>query len=722
MNETLTVFAQEARERLEELESLLLDLEQQGSDGETLNAIFRAAHTIKGASGVVEIGPIEQFTHVLENLLDHLREGDVAVSPELVSALLSGGDHIGRLLEHLSELAEGQTPAVVAEGEVLADRLRAFLPGAAAGAPAPTVAAGPARSSDADAPRAGNRHWHVSVRFGESVLRQGMDPAAFLRYLPTVGSVVRMETLADALPPADEMDPEACYLGFEIALAEAADATSIESVFDFVRDDCLLTVLPPHAPLADYAALLDARPEGAARLGAVLVDMGCLSAEALAHVVAAEAVAADDGVALLPALADAASLPAAAEPVRRGSDGRSGQETRLIRVPADKLDRLIDLIGELVIGSASAELFARRSRETALIEVNANVSRLVEDVRDAALQLRMVTIGETFNRFQRVVRDTARELGKAIGLEVRGAETELDKSMVERLGEPLLHLVRNAIDHGIEPQDERLAAGKRAEGRLQLNAFHDSGSVVIEVVDDGRGLDPERIRARAVERGLVGAEQGLTDAEALQLIFEPGFSTVDAVTKLSGRGVGMDVVKRTIAALRGTVDVRSTVGEGTTFVLRLPLTLAIIDGFLVAAGQHNYVIPLDNVAECLELTADDVYGDVFRLRGEPLPLVRLRTLFDLADAPPRRQNVVVVQAGNQRAGIVVDALLGEFQTVIKPLGLLFRNLRGVAGSTIMGNGEVALIVDVPNLVSVAAATQQHAFSDNVRPAVPHVLS
>ena len=366
---------------------------------------------------------------------------------------------------------------------------------------------------------------------------------------------------------------------------------------------------------------------------------------------------------------------------------------------ADKLNYLIDLVGELVIASASANLLAHRSGQAALAEANAVVSHLVESIRDAALQMRMVKIGETFDRIQSAARDVARELGKDIELVVSGAETELDKSVVERVGDPLLQLVRNAMDHGIEPPDVRLARGKPAAGRIELNAYHDSASIVIEVTDDGAGLDPEAMRIEAIEKGVLQPEQSPSDEEVINLIFEPGFS---------GQGVCMDAVKQSAAALRGSVSVSSKPGEGSCFTIRLPLTLAIIDGFLTGVGKASYVIPLDAVVECLELANTSADRDYINLRGEVLPYVRLRELFEVPGQQPSRENVVVVQYAGQKAGIVVDQLLGEFQTVIKPMGTLFKHMRGIGGSTILGSGEVALILDVQALVSRSARSEEQA--------------
>jgi two-component system chemotaxis sensor kinase CheA len=388
-------------------------------------------------------------------------------------------------------------------------------------------------------------------------------------------------------------------------------------------------------------------------------------------------------------------VEAALQKQKKTSESRS-QENRSVRVDADKLDHLINLIGELIIAGASVNLVARRARNAELQEATSTLSSLVEEVRDGALQLRMVKIGATFGRFQRVVHDVAREIGKDIELVVNGEDAELDKTVVERIADPLTHLVRNAIDHGIEPADVRLARGKPAKGTVGLNAYHDSGSIVIEVSDDGGGLRRDRILAKAVERGLVEPGKTLTDNEIYALIFEPGFSTADKITNLSGRGVGMDVVKRNIVALRGSIDIRSTEGVGTTVVVRLPLTLAIIDGFLVSVGQTSFVVPLDMIEECVEFSCEPGH-DYTNLRGAVLPFLRLRETFGIEGPPGRRQSIVVVRHAGQRAGLVVDTLLGEYQTVIKPLGKMFAGVKCISGSSILGNGEVALILDVPAL-------------------------
>ncbi|WP_226457574.1 chemotaxis protein CheA [Pseudomonas sp. AF03-9] len=653
LDQAQQTFIVEARELLQDMEQSLLQLESEPADQDAIGAIFRAAHTIKGSAGLFGLASIVGFTHIVENVLDHLREGSVAVDAALIALLLKCGDHMLELIEVVADRGETPTPAALERGEALREALSAYSP-----LPTTAVSVDTAEVGDDAAVEV---LWHIDLRFGVDVFRNGMDPLSFLRYLDTLGTLLQVTTLTQHIPPAASWDPESCYLGFEIDLRSTASHATLKEVFDFVRDDCEVQI-----------SAVDEAPEGTAAIARDLVTQ-------------AE-----------PALMPAASpRPAPSEVKTR--DGN------YVRVNADKLDELINLVGELVIASAGANLLARSSNNDPLQEAASTVSGLVEEILDGALHLRMIPIGDTFNRFRRVVRDISQELGKDIELIISGAETELDKTVVEKIGDPLMHLLRNAMDHGIESADARRAAGKSAKGHLSLNAYHDSGSIVIEIADDGAGLNRDRILQKAQERGLVASGALLTDQEIYNLIFEAGFSTAEAVTNLSGRGVGMDVVKRNITLLRGTVDLDSRPGKGTVVRIRLPLTLAIINGFMVGIDQSTYVIPLDMVQECIELdedlrqsSRDTGYLD---LRGEVLPLVHLRDHFNHEGPVARRQNVVVVRNAEHKAGLVVDDLLGEFQTVIKPLGKLFGALRGISGSTILGSGAVALILDVPVLLN-----------------------
>lgn len=717
MGQALQTYIEESRGMLDEMEAILLRLETEPQDEETVNAMFRAAHTIKGSAGLFGLDEIVAFTHVVENVLDEVRGGMLAVNAELVELLLKCCDHIGLLITMVAEAGEALGAEEVAAGEVLIGALKSLLGAApATEAGIPTV-----HETQLDASGGGmleGDYWHLSLIFGRDVLRNGMDPGSFIRYLSTIGDIITLTTDDSSLPGLAELDPESCYLTFEIDFKSEADKQTIEAVFEFVRDDCKLRILPPPSHLSTFIDRIEHASGNTDLLGQLLIDAGILTSHELKEALAQQEgmVGQETGdklpigeVLIKEGVVQKAVVDVALEKQRQIRDHKT-QEAKFIRVSAEKLDELINLVGELVIAGAGASLLAQRSGDLALHESTSIVSGLVEEIRDGALKLRMVEIGETFNRFQRVVRDVSKELGKDIGLEISGAETELDKTVVEKIGDPLMHLVRNAMDHGIESAEARVAAGKPAKGSLRLNAYHDSGSIVIEVADDGGGLKKDRILKKAVERGIINPGQSLSDNEIYNLIFEAGFSTADQVTNLSGRGVGMDVVKRNIQALRGTVDIESMEGQGTTVRIRLPLTLAIIDGFLVGVGKSSFVIPLDMVLECIELPeADRKAADTrnyVNMRGEVLPFVRLRDQFDVKTRVGKRENIVVVQYGGLKAGFVVDELMGEFQTVIKPLGNVFRHLKGISGSTILGTGEVALILDVPALVQLGAAQDE----------------
>ncbi|WP_122491652.1 chemotaxis protein CheA [Pseudomonas viridiflava] len=669
LDQAQQTFIVEARELLLAMEESLLQLESEPGDQDAIGAVFRAAHTIKGSAGLFGLTPIVSFTHIVEDVLDRLREGSVSVDAELIALLLKSGDHMLELIDVVASRGEQLQAAALEREAALRQALQAYQ--------APAQAAAQPVQSETVSDIQAERLWHISLRFGVDVFRNGMDPLSFLRYLNTLGQMVQVTTVTDSIPTVEEWDPESCHLGFEIDFRSAAGHAAINEVFDFVREDCAVEITAldetAESTRTDLVSQDDTSP---------VIHSGEL-------------------------LGDQRAVPRGPAQVstERASPAneQKNKDGRYVRVNADKLDELINLVGELVIASAGASLLARSCNNAPLQEASSTVSGLVEEILDGALHLRMIPIGDTFNRFRRVVRDVSQELGKDIDLIISGAETELDKTVVEKIGDPLMHLLRNSMDHGIESAEARRASGKSAKGHLSLNAYHDSGSIVIEIADDGAGLNRERILEKAQERGLVASGAVLTDQEIYNLIFEPGFSTAEAVTNLSGRGVGMDVVKRNITLLRGTVDLDSQPGQGTIVRIRLPLTLAIINGFLVGIDQSTYVIPLDMVQECIELDEQDRQSSrdngYLDLRGEVLPLVYLRDHFNHEGPPARRQNVVVVRYAEHKAGLVVDDLLGEFQTVIKPLGKLFGGLRGISGSTILGSGAVALILDIPALLN-----------------------
>jgi two-component system chemotaxis sensor kinase CheA len=707
-DEYLQTFVVECKELLEQMEEALLIVEQAAEDPEIINAIFRAAHTIKGSAGMFGIDHIVVFTHAAESVLDRVRSGGLTMDSVLAALFIEVHDHLRDLVNLVAE--DSQASAEIDNrGKSLIAQLEAYLGETAPDqtghlAEMPIIHQSKLEREQSDA--VGTDHWHISLRFGPDVFRNGMDPFSFIRCLSSLGRIVQLVTLIDTIPAAEAMDPETCYLGFEISFSSDADKLAIDSIFNFVRNDCLIRILPPHSKIIEYQRLIQELPEQEMRLGEILVKCGTLTQEELDSVLRVQAQHGDDSQRLIgevlveQQLVSPPVVEAALEKQKQISDHKKN-EANLIRVDAEKLDQLINLVGELIIAGAGTNLIARRAGMADLIESTATLSRLVEEVRDSALALRMVQIGGTFNRFQRVVRDVSKELDKDIDLVISGAETELDKTVVEKIGDPLTHLVRNSMDHGIEPAELRLARGKPAKGTLKLNAYHDAGSIVIEVSDDGGGLNKEKILSKAIERGLVTEGANLTDKEIYNLIFEAGFSTADAVSNLSGRGVGMDVVRRNIQALRGSIDLDSIEGQGSTVRIRLPLTLAIINGFMVGVDNATYIIPLDMVVECVELRAwasDEGDGQYLNLRGEVLPYRRLRDHFEVQGDKVQRENVVVVRYDEHKAGLVVDKLMGEFQTVIKPLGKLFKGEKSIGGFTILGSGEVALIVDVPGLM------------------------
>jgi len=711
--QALPAFVSEAREQLASMEQLLLQLEEQPDDRELLDALFRCAHTVKGSAGIFGLDAVVGFTHHVETLLDKMREGVLQLDSTRSTLLLRCNDHIAHLIDAVtgSPLSDAQRQD---EADLITE-LQASM-GSAAPHTAPH-AVEPDNEPDEVGPEG---VWHLAAAFGADTLRNGFDPLAIVRYLATIGTLTSVACETDRIPPLEGLDPETCHLTVLMALETDATRDAIEGAFTFVREDCDLKIHAPRETVQQWVQMLDAMPDHP-QLGQLLLSIGAITPAQLAAALKTQQDAQDDGKPaprLGEILQERAGLApevvqAAVQKQQRTRDGGgqpvAGDEGRYIRVQASRLDTVINLLGELVIAGAGASLMANDARHAGLIEISQQMSRLIEEIRNGTLQLRMVPIGETFSRFRRVVRDTAAELGKEVALEIEGADTELDKSVVEKIADPLMHLVRNGLDHGLEPPAERTANGKPAHGTLRLTARHEAGGILISIVDDGRGINRDRVLERAWERGIV--EPGVTppDAEILNLIFEPGFSTADQITNLSGRGVGMDVVKRNIEALRGTVNVRSDWGRGTTIDIRLPLTLAIIDGFLVGVGQSKFVLPLEAVEEVTEGQdpTDAVSNDgsacyCLSLRGEILPVVDLRTLYGLDDGPSgSRLSIVVVRDGERRFGIAVDVLLGQHQTVIKPLGRMFRSLRGISGSSILGNGEVALICDVNSLGSLA---------------------
>jgi two-component system chemotaxis sensor kinase CheA len=715
MQAAVQAFLVEGRELAQELEQGLLSLEQghDPNDANLINAMFRAAHTIKGSAGIVGIDSLTRFTHKVETLLDRVRSGEPLLDGGMITQLLRCCDHINRLLD-LAERGDPLGQEASSDEAALLAGLDPAAPGQPAASAAVSTGGSPVTPTTVNTDAAqGFRLWAV---FGRDSLRDGMDPASALIYLSERVHIQHSALVTPHVPPLDKLDAEDCW----VALALEADTGAIDDAreaFEFFLDRTAMVMLPLGASLAEvHEALAPVRDALGDVAPTEWLDGGLLKAGEWAALPALPTPVST--VAAAPATPSAtAALPVAPAAAPGASASPPGGSARFVRVPAERLDELIVQVGELVIASAGVDVLARDTRNTRLQEAVSALMQLVDGIQSGTLQLRMVPIGETFSRFQRVVRDVSRELGKSIQLEIVGGDTELDKAMVERIGDPLMHLVRNAMDHGLETPEERRRTGKPEMGTLRLRAFHESGNVVIEVSDDGRGLDRDRILNKALQKGLITTAEGLTDPEVFQLIFEPGFSTAEQVTNLSGRGVGMDVVKKSIEALRGAITLNSHKGEGTLLQMRLPLTLAIIDGFMVGVGHERFIVPLDLVVECIELPPDALVPErptYLNLRGEVLPYVSLRQTFQIDGEVARRPSVVVVRSGDFKTGILVDTLHGEIQTVIKPMSGIFKHMKSICGTSILGTGDIALILDVNQLVqgSVDKATRLAAAAAN----------
>jgi len=715
----IAIFSQEAAELLSEMEKALLLLESDPNNSEIINSLFRAMHTIKGSSGLFGFAAIVSFTHEAESVLDQVRKGERQIDAELISVLLDSKDHTAMLIDHC--LTDNQAPLpeeLQSAGLKLIERLcgpRETSLQVSAQTGGKLVAEGGVELSIDDS-------WLILLDFQTDAFRNGIDPLSFIHYLKTHGEIKQILTITPTMPSGEAMDPENCYLHFKIAFVSAASKKTIESIFEFAADDCEIKILPPNSKIQEYLDLMQSLDTNqVTRLGEMLVEVGALTQndvnQALKSQQLAQACEAETakplGEILVAQNAIQQPVVEQALKIQELNKQKQASEANFIRVDATKLGLLINLVGELVTSSAAMNLIVERYGLSDADDIATNMNSLVNNIRDTALELRMVQIGETFSRFRRVVRDVSKDLNKNIELYIKGGETELDKTVVEKINDPLMHLIRNSLDHGIESPAERIAAGKSPQGSLQLTAFHQSGHVVIQIDDDGAGLNSEKIVAKAIANGLIKPDHGLSKQEIYNLIFSAGLSTKDQATNLSGRGVGMDVVKRNIDELRGTVSIDSVEGQGVSITIQLPLTLAIIDGFMVSTGEERYIIPLDRVVECVELEPSEYeinfVEHYINLRGEVLPYLRLGDYFQQRDSNHnKRESIVVIRTGKTKVGLVVDELHGEYQTVIKPLGKVFENLKGIAGATILGDGNVALILDVQMLFQMAIKKRNKA--------------
>jgi two-component system chemotaxis sensor kinase CheA len=644
-------FHEEARELISELESALLQLDQERlgqepNDPEIVARAFRALHTIKGSGAMFGFDDVAAFAHKLESVFDQLRKGQLTATADLINLTLAASDQIRAMLD-----------AAAGRGAVDEDRSKSLLDElfrltGSPGSQPPTAKARPAPggSFTESGPAV---EWRIHFRPGPGLLLNGTNPLLLLRELKDLGELeVKLDTAG--MPPLVEMDPERCYVAWDMVLRTAAGPEAIRDVFIFVEDDCELRVESASAEAS-----------------------GAASSSAVEQKNAAET-----------------------KPGVRPSGAPSS-----IKVSAEKLDQLVNLVGELVTVQARlSELSARRD-DAEIVSISEEVDRLTSELRENSMSIRMLPLRNTFERFRRLVHDLGIELHKQCDLAIEGGDTELDKTVIDQLNDPLVHLMRNSMDHGIETPQARQAAGKKPAATIRLSALHSGAQVLIQVSDDGRGLDAQAVRARALEQGMIDAPAELSESELFSLILMPGFSTAREVTDVSGRGVGMDIVRRSVDALRGSIEIASKPGAGMTVTLRLPLTLAIIDGLLVRVGHTHFILPLANSLECVELTRQDVeraHGNhLASVRGEAVPYIRLSEFFAMKRPQPDREQIMIVETEDGHYGLAVDEVLGNHQTVIKNLGRLYRDVPTVSGATILGNGTVALILDPHRLVQSA---------------------
>ncbi len=663
--EAIKQFKEESIDLLDGMESALLEIQENGMSNDRINAVFRAAHTLKGSASMLKLEHLVEFTHTAENLLDDIRNGNISITDDMINSFLKCKDHLQNLVMfYASNLNHELDEHTKSLSKLLIDELQTY------GAKKQEKEVITLKKVEKESQNSG---YDINVIFGEHLFKVGMEPIHFIKFLATLGTIEELNINLDKIERFRDYNPTSCKIEAFIKIKTDATVDTIEDVFEFIRDDITLSIKPWSNIKTDKKVV-----------------------EVIEHT----------------------------QPIQRAINQPSDEHqnpiiSSTLRVESEKIDTLINLIGEMVIANANVVQKSLELNNDEMIESVQIVSHMLEEIRESAMKIRMVQIGETFNKYKRIVHDISKQLGKDVELIISGGETELDKTLVEKINDPLVHIVRNAMDHGIESVNERVQNGKKPKGRLSLNAFHDAGTIAIEISDDGKGLDEEKILEKAISKGLIEPNTKLSQKDIFNLIFEAGFSTAEQVTNISGRGVGMDVVRRNIQALRGIVDIKSAKDKGSTFTIRLPLTLAIIDGFLIRVGNTYYVIPLEMVIECVELpnnNSEKMSGnDYINLRGSILPILSIREFFG-EDLPKEssRDNVVVVRYGEKKFGLIVEELLGEFQTVIKPLGKIFKGVKGIGGSTILGNGQVALILDLPMLIHYLLSNTSQNTSDEVK--------
>jgi len=688
----IATYREEANELLTELETSLLELEETPEDTELIGRVFRAMHTIKGSGAMFGFDDIAGFTHEVETVFDLVRNGKMSVTKQLLNLTLRARDHIKSLLEASVSGEEIDK----ASGDAIIAGLKQLVPGVE---PVEVLKAAQEAAPPAEMATGDLKTWRIRFKPIPEIFMSGTNPLNLINELRELGTC-HVIAHTEQIPHLSEMVPEHCYLYWDVVLTTNRGLDAIKDVFIFCEDDCDLKI-----DLVDDGQ--SDSDQDYKKLGDILVERGDLSPVEMNKILSYQKRFGELAVAMGAVTPDKVqSALLEQQQVKVVRQERASQDAATsIRVPAEKLDQLVNLVGELVTVQAHLSQTAALQSNAEFAAIAEEVERLTEELRDTALNIRMLPIGSTFTKFKRLVRDLSQELGKEIEMETEGAETELDKTVIERLNDPLVHLIRNSIDHGIEMPDLRRAAGKPALGIVHLGAVHSGDSVLITIRDDGAGLNKERIREKAIERGLMTASTELSDKEIYNMIFAPGFSTAEKVTSVSGRGVGMDVVKKGIEALRGSIEINSEPGKGSTITLRIPLTLAIIESLLVRIDSNYFVLPLSHVEECVELTREDIQNahgrNLANVRGSIIPYIPLREQFAISSNRPEIEQIVITGINGSKVGFVVDSVIGEHQTVIKTLGRMYRDVKGVSGATILGDGTVALILDMGVLYQAA---------------------
>ncbi|MBF0147015.1 MAG: chemotaxis protein CheA [Magnetococcales bacterium] len=692
-----SAFTEEAYELLSELEASLLELEESPGDQELIGRVFRAMHTIKGSGAMFGFDEVAEFTHEVETVFDMARNRTISVTKPLIDLTLAARDQIRSMLD----AAAGGEPASKENAQKIIQGLRALLPGANSetkdGASAANSKRPPAQASENEP-----HVYRIRIKPSPDLFANGTNPLLLLSELRNLGEDFQVIAQYDKLPTLENLDPERCYTTWEAFLTTKQSENAIRDIFIFVEDQCELNIR-----LLDREEVLGSDVQ---KLGNILVQRGDIPEEALEKALKPIGDRLVESGVVSPSQVKAALAEQNAIKSKRDKKVQAESATS-VRVPSEKLDGLVDLVGELVTVQARLNQTASTRQDHDLQLIAEEVERLTGELRDNTMSIRMLAIGTTFNKFKRLVRDLSTELGKKIELTTEGAETELDKTVIDQLNDPLVHIIRNSIDHGIETPEVRIAKGKNPEGLIHLSAIHSGANVLIRVEDDGKGLDPDALVRKAIEKGQIPPDAQLTDKEAYQLIFGAGFSMAEKITNVSGRGVGMDVVRKSIDALRGSIDIVSELGKGTIITLKLPLTLAIIEGLLVRVADELFVLPLAAVEECVELSRQDVTNahdrHVINVRDEIVPYIRIRDRFGIEGESPEIEQIVISDVDSKRTGFVVDSVIGQHQTVIKSLGKNFEHSEEFSGATILGDGTVALILDLSKMVRYVEVEEEN---------------